>query len=384
MKKVLSWLWKHKIITLIVIIIIAGGGYYGYKKTSQTQESENQIKTATAEKGNINITVTGSGQVSAKNQVDLQPQVAGDGLDVIEIKVKNDQEVTEGQVIAVLDSTASQQQIESAKLQLRSAQLKMKQVEKENDTKTYDDKLIRQLQETAVAQQQISLNNAYEDLEDYTIKAPFDGIVTGLSVEAGGSISRDEILASVITKEVQATVTLNEVDAAKVEKGDKVALTFDALDEITTTGEVSKVDTIGEVDQGVVSYEVEIDFESPSEYLKPGMSVNAEIEIESKENILMVPSTAVQFRQNKSIVMVVDDDLDNNTEGQSQKLSFKPVDVETGISDDIYTEITSGLDEGDVIIASQIQRLGSSSSSSSSNSSSSSLIPTMGGGRPPQ
>ncbi|MDZ7611213.1 MAG: efflux RND transporter periplasmic adaptor subunit [Candidatus Moranbacteria bacterium] len=355
MKKIITLARSHKIASFVVITAIIAGGYFAYQKNNSGEDAVDYT-TAVVEKGMLNSSVFGTGQVQAKNQVNLKPQAAGDGLDVIEVKVENDQKVSDGQVIAVLDSGQAQEKIQSAQLQLNSAELKMKQALEQYDTKTYDDKLARQLQENTVKQQQIELNNAYKDLEDYKIKAPFDGVATNLSIETGDSISRDEVLASVITEELQASISLNEVDAAKVKTGDRAVLTFDALEEVETTGEVSKVDTIGKVDQGVVSYEAEINFKNPSKYLKPGMSVTANVITESKQDVVLVPNSAVKSQQDAYYVQVMEKPEEKTAASDEAGNNLRSQQVEIGLSNDKVTEITSGLKEGDIVVTGTISQ----------------------------
>ncbi len=296
---------NNKVISVIVILIIVGGFYLGFKRSETTTNSSNNIKTSIAERGSIKLSVTGSGQVSAVGQVDLRPQIAGDGLDVLSVNVKNNQEVKKGDLIAVLDPKDAQDAIRDAELNLRSSEIKLKQIKKSYDSKTEDDKWARQLQEIAVQENRNRLADAKENLQDYYIRAPFDGIVTGLSVEAGDSISRDETLASIITKDMNASISLNEVDAIKVKTGDKAILSFDALDDVSLEGTVQKVDTIGTVDQGVVYYNAEISIDEKNDLLKPGMSVTAEIIIDSKQNVITVPISAVQNDGEGDYVQIV-------------------------------------------------------------------------------
>ncbi|NTV55449.1 MAG: efflux RND transporter periplasmic adaptor subunit, partial [Candidatus Moranbacteria bacterium] len=243
------------------------------------------------------------------------------------------------------------------------------------DKETKDDKLNRQSQEIAVAQARNKLADAREELEDYNIRAPFDGVVTSLSVSAGDSVSRDDAVASVISKELYAKISLNEVDAAGVKTGDAVTLTFDAIDGKTVEGAVSKIDTIGTVSQNVVTYNAELTFDSRSvEDLKPGMSVDAEIVTEEKTGAVTVPIAAVKTdRSGASFVVVRSDDG-----------SDRRVTVETGLSTDTSVEITKGILEGqEVVIRTEM----SSASASSSEKQSGSVMMMggtgMGGGRPP-
>jgi len=400
----MTWIKKHKLIVGIIILIIAGASYYFFfYKNSDDNSAKLTTKTEEVIQSDIEVLVTGSGQVEADSQVDLKPVAAGDAIEVMAVYVENDQEVKKDQVIALLDSEDAQKSIRDAEISLRSAQIQLKQTEKQNDTKTEEDKWTRQLQEISVQQRTNSLADAREKLQDYYIKAPFDGIVTDLAVEAGDTISQSDVLASVITKELVASVTLNEVDAAQVKVGNKVALAFDALPDIEASGTVSKVDTIGEVVSGVVSYGVEITFESPSVYLKPGMSVNAEIQIAKSGKALVISSSAIKTdNQGNKFVLVIsgnDSDSQSDSSGESSKNSlevnmnlgnssatnnaslnqYKRVAIETGLSNDTQTEILSGLLEGDVILLSSSTSSTASSSTSSSSPSSSGLL-NMGGG----
>ncbi len=388
-RKIFGFIWKHKIVSLIVVGLIVGGVYYWNSKNSTSDETATTYKTQTVEKGDIAVSVTGSGQVNPKSQVDLKPVVAGDAIEVMAVYVKNDQEVKKDQIIALLDSEDAEKSIRDAEINLRSAQIQMKQTENQYTTETIEDKWVRQLQEISLQQRANSLADAKEKLQDYYIKAPFDGVVTDLSVEAGDSISQSDVLASVITQEMVANITLNEVDAAMVKEGNDVELTFDALSDVTMQGKVSKVETIGTVESGVVSYQVEIAFESTSEYLKPGMSVDAEIMIQHKEDVVVVPSSAIKTVNGENYILVQDTSGSvqggSSTQTTMDQFQMQRKKVELGISNDTSVEIVSGLNEGDVIVVSSTGTgsgtgSGSGSQKNSSSSSSSSILPTMGSG----
>ena len=339
-KDIITGIKKHKILMIIGILIIGFTFYFGYNRNEIDENEDEQIETATVRKGNIELVVTGSGQINAVSQIDLRPQIAGDGLDITQVVVKNDQEVKENDLIAVLDTTEPQKDVRDAELGLRSAEINLKQTEDQYPKETEKHKHQRQLKEISVSQAVNRLAEARESLSDYSIRAPFDGIVTGLSVEVGDSIARDEILASIITREMNAAISLNEVDAIKVDVDNKVDLEFDAIEGLEINGTVSKIDTIGTVDQGVVYYNAEISFDSTSiQKIKPGMSVNAEILVQSKKDILLVSNVAVKSDEEGDYVEVI------NQEGQITQKS-----VETGISDDINTEIIQGIKEKDIVV----------------------------------
>lgn len=335
MNTLFTWMRRHVVLSIGALLLIAFGGYYFFFRESATMPAAVETKQVQATRGNLKLTVSGSGQIEANSQVDLKSVRAGDGVDIVSVPVKNDQEVKKGQVIAVLDSGDVARNVEQARLSLASAEIRLKQTEDTNDTETDDDRRTRQLQEIAVTQSRISLADAQETLSDYTIRAPFDGIVTGLSIEAGDSLSNTTVLASVITKEMKVSISLNEVDAAKVKVGDNATLSFNALPDVTLSGKVSKLDTIGTANSGVISYGAEITLDEQQVSLKPGMSATAEITVEEKNNVVLVPTSALSYQGDKAYV----------TLGNGQKK-----EVTTGMTDNASTEIVNGLSDKESVI----------------------------------
>lgn len=206
-------------------------------------------------------------------------------------------------------------------------------------------------QQLVIQERQNALNDAKADLADYIVRAPFDLVVAEVSARLGDNISSGNALATVITEKMIATISLNEVDISKVKVGNKVTLTFDAIENLTMAGEVSEVDLIGEATQGVVNYNVKITFEPQDERIKSGMSVSAAIITESKTDVLMVSSSALKNEGETYYVEV----LENAGEGNgslgviSETLPVEK-NVEIGISNDTSTEIISGLEEGAAVV----------------------------------
>ncbi|MFZ1719906.1 MAG: efflux RND transporter periplasmic adaptor subunit [Candidatus Moraniibacteriota bacterium] len=345
-----STLRKHSV-KILIILALVGGGYY-YSQKTKAPAIQTQVKTDTVKRGNIVVSVTGSGQIAAKSQVNLKPVVAGDAIEVKQVAVKNDQEVKKGQLIAVLDTTDAVKTVRDAELALQSAKIKQEQTKISNNNDSSADALARKLQKISVSQQAVKLADAKEKLLDYSVRAPFDGVVTGLSVNAGDSVSRDTTLASVITKEMIAKISLNEVDAARVHTGDTSILTVDALSGQSITGTVSKIDTIGTVTQGVVYYNAEISFSNTPELLRPGMSVSAGITVAEKKGVLIVPNSAIKKTDTgESFVQTQRKGtgrVPQTTVGNTLNLEQKT--IETGIGNDTQTEVTSGLSEGESIV----------------------------------
>jgi membrane fusion protein, macrolide-specific efflux system len=133
---------------------------------------------------------------------------------------------------------------------------------------------------------------------------------------------------------------VNEVDIPKIKSGQKATVTLDAFPDKTFVGTVANVDTIGTTSSGVVTYNVYITLVAPPSDIQPGMSASVSIETDRKDDVLKVPTTAIQNSNGTSSVRVL-----NN--GQ-----INQVEVQTGISSDSETEIDSGLSEGDMVVTS--------------------------------
>ncbi len=359
--QIFKGMMAKKPIIIIAIIIIIGGGYYWYSQ-SKSATGVVQYKTAMAEKGTLLVSVTGTGQIEAQSQVDLKPVVAGDAIDVVSVYVKNDQAVKKGSMIALLDTEDAQKAIRNAQLDLESAKNRYSQI-KDTDTSDSHDK---KAQKITIEQKENSLADAKEKLNDYSIRAPFDGIVTALSVEAGDSVSRSDVIASVITKNIVAKISLNEVDAVGVKVGDKSTLKIDALSEVNFTGKVSKIDTIGTVSQGVTSYGAEIELDNQNEMLKPGMNVSASIAVESKADTLLIPSGAVKNQNGESYVEVL----------KNENATPEKVTVEVGLTSSTQAEIVSGLNVGDKVVTQTIDATAKTTTTTSGGM----RLPGMGGG----
>jgi len=217
-------------------------------------------------------------------------------------------------------------------------------------------------QEIKVAQAEYTLNEDKKKLADYSIYAPFDGVITNLDVRKGDSVSSGTALATIITKQKIAEISLNEVDAANVKVGQKTTLTFDALEDVSITGKVLSVDALGEVSQGVVSYGVKISFDTQDERIKPGMSVTADIITDVKQDVLTLPNGAIKSQGDLGYVEFVEvsDDMKQellaSVSGVSLSSPPKQQSIGIGLSNDLSTEIISGLKEGDIVVVSTVSQ----------------------------
>ncbi|MBU6447959.1 HlyD family efflux transporter periplasmic adaptor subunit, partial [Patescibacteria group bacterium] len=174
---------------------------------------------------------------------------------------------------------------------------------------------------------QAALINAQNAYDNTIVKSPFDGILANLDVQVGDSTTSGEVVATVITNQTVANITLNEVDVSKIKVGDLVNLTFPAISDLSLTGKVAQIDTIGTVTQNVVNFNVKILLDTQNNQVKPGMSVSADIITAVDQDVLMVPSSAVKSGANGgSYVQTL-------VNGQPQQVS-----VQVGISNDTDTE----------------------------------------------
>lgn len=212
-------------------------------------------------------------------------------------------------------------------------------------------------QKITIEQKKSALADARAALADYYIRAPFDGMLATFTVEKGDMLSANSSIGTLITKNQIATISLNEVDIAKVSVGQKATLAFDAIEDLTITGKVVEVDAVGTTNSGVVSYGVTVAFDVQDERVKPGMTVTVNIILSSKSDVLLVNTSAIKAINGESYVQVM-------ASGTPEKRV-----VTTGDSNDTQTEITSGLDEGETIITQTITTGGTSSSGSSSSGS---------------
>ena len=194
-----------------------------------------------------------------------------------------------------------------------------------------------QTQQLAVTQAQNALSDAKENLNNDYVRAPFGGIVTNITARVGQPASGT--LAVLVSDAQLAQATLNEVDVVNVKVGQQATITFDALPDMTLTGKVSEVDTIGTVSQGVVSYNVQVALDVSNAQVRPGMSDTVAIITNVKQDTLLVPNAAITTKGNATYVQVLGAD---GTPAQ--------VEVTTGLANDTQTEILSGIKEGDKIV----------------------------------
>lgn len=239
---------------------------------------------------------------------------------------------------------------------------------------------------SAMVTAQNKLTDAQEALNDYSVKAPFDGVIASLPVQSGDQASQSTVVATLLTRAKVAKISLNEVDVAKIKVGQKATLTFDAVPDLTIAGVVSEVDLIGTASQGVVNYGVKIVFDTQDERIKTGMSVSAAIVTDFKSDVLLVPNSAVKQGTDGSTAQVLNGiklDATSGSQGTASNTLPDTRTIQVGLANDTQTEITDGLKEGDQVVTRTISGTATATTGATSARTGSQgarvAIPGMGG-----
>jgi len=193
-----------------------------------------------------------------------------------------------------------------------------------------------------ISQADIALRLAQNQLNDSKLYAPIKGVVTFIHGKVGENIALTETslkpFVSLQADNLIVEANVPETDVVKLEPGDQVEMTIDAFDFTEKLyGDVIYIDRAETIIQGVVYYEIKTAFDIDDERLKSGMTANLEIVTDKKEDVLIIPSRAVKFEDSLRYVEVLNG-------------GPKKIQIETGLESDQFTEVTSGLKQGDKII----------------------------------
>ena len=196
---------------------------------------------------------------------------------------------------------------------------------------------------------EISMQNQQDNMSNYTITSPISGTIIEKDAKQGDALTSGSTLCVIYDLSyLEMTLSIDELDISTVEVGQAVQITADAVEGKTFTGTVTKVSVAGTTSGGITSYPVTVRIDEADELL-PGMNVDAEIVLEEAADTLAIPSSAVtRGSGNTSLVLVTQDSPSAaNAVEQEAPEGYAYVQVETGISDDSYVQILSGLQEGD-------------------------------------
>ena len=186
---------------------------------------------------------------------------------------------------------------------------------------------------------------AQKQLDEATITAPFNGVVASIDVDEGDVIPSPTMAPKIIIHLVELIimelkVEVDEIDIPGVKLSQRAIIEVDALPALQLEGKVTSISPLGKEESGVVVYEVKISFAVPEgSGIRAGMSTEADIVINERNNVLLVPDRAIkQDSEGNSVVEVM----------VGKEVQERPVVI--GISDGFDTEIVSGLNEGEVVV----------------------------------
>ncbi len=195
------------------------------------------------------------------------------------------------------------------------------------------------IQEAAVAQAEQQLKQARLNLEHATLTAPFAGVITNVNIVPGSSANG--IAMTLVDRDpLRVELRLSENDVVQAAVDQKVKLSIDSIPDWNAEGLVTYISPISSVSNGVVTYQVRVDLPDTDPRVKVGMTSNVDIIVAEKDNVLLVPNSALLPQGSGRVVQVID------AQGTVQDIP-----VEIGISDGVSTEIIGGVSEGQQILA---------------------------------
>ncbi len=279
--------------------------------------------------GEVNGMISpGSGILKSADSEQVNAEVAGE---VTGVYVKNGDYVNKGDILFTLSSDSVSNSVTNSNLQYKNSAL--------------------------------SLQESYDSLDDYSLTSPITGTVITKNAKAGDTIDRNSSTQTLMVvadvSKLKFVLSIDELDISKVEAGQTVKVTCDALEGEEYIGKITNVSVEGTSTNGVTVYEAEVVVEEPGN-LRPSMNIDATVVFNSSANTLMVPSGDIKTVMGKSYVYIKDEDgkadkKDDEPNGAGKDAApeapegYKAVEVETGLSNDEYTEILNGLTEGDEI-----------------------------------
>ncbi len=365
---------KKVLVFSAVIIILAIAAYFFFFFNN----NEPQFRTEKVVKGDIVMAVTATGTVNPVTTVLVGTQVSGT---IKEIYVDYNSPVQKGQLIARIDPTPFEAQVEQAKANLLSAQanlvkatatridanrtmLRNKELfakdliaRSDLDTAETNDDTAVALESAAksqIAQTKAALKLVDTNLQYTRIISPVDGVVISRNVDVGQTVAASFqtptlfTIAQDLTK-MQIDTSVDESDIGNIKVGQDVEFIVDAYPDSTFKGRVWQVRNAPITVQNVVTYDVVIKVDNPELKLKPGMTANVSIIISTKKDVLKIPNAVLRFRLSEKGAQT------SEKKGPGvwilEKGKPRRVHVTAGISDGSFTELLSGdIREGQELI----------------------------------
>ena len=376
---------KKRFFILLGLAVAAGAAYYFFSSNSK---QEITYLTESVTRGNVEKTVVASGSVESVNEVDVGAQASGK---ITKLYVKLGQEIKKGEMIADIDSTTQINTLNTKKAALVSyqAQLKAKKtaydvalssynrlsklytqkatsLDSVNTAKSTLDNAKAEMEaiEANTKQAEIEVNTAETNVGYTKITAPMDGTVISVPVSEGQTVNANQTTPTIVTiadlSKMKIKPEISEGDITKVKAGQEVSFTIlsdsqtvyhsviDSVDPANTTtsdssSTSSSTSSSSSSTTSAIYYYANVLIDNPDRTLRIGMTTENNIKIANAKDVLLVSNMAIQKRDGKSFVNVLND-----------KNQPEPREVETGVQNDFKTEIKSGLNEGEKVIVSQV------------------------------
>ena len=379
-----KWIW------LALILALGAGAYFYFRHGGSDALAFNTVAVT---RGELTATVTATGTLNPVVNVTVGSQVSGR---ISKLYVDYNSPVTKGEVLAEIDPSTYQAAVEQAAADLANARanLELQQVEYNRSSELFTNKLISGSDyDTALATlheaeamvkiKQASLSNSQVNLDYCKIVSPVDGVVISRAVELGQTVASSFNtptifqIANDLTK-MQIDSNVAEADVGGIVEGQSVDFTVDAYPTRTFHGSVVQVRNSPITVNNVVTYDTVISVTNADYKLKPGMTANVSVITAQRDDAVKIPNVALRFRPPDNAILltnavVVGPPPTNQVAGaqhgpegkakgnrnlhtvyllvadeQGQKL--RPVQIKTGITDGISTEVTDGLTEGDKVV----------------------------------
>jgi len=361
---------------LILLAVIAGVALITIARSRLGSDQDTKVQVHTVEPRSIRSSILASGALAHGQQALLTSELVGK---VTAINVQEGDLVKRGQLVLQIDDEAYAADVEQKQAQVRSQEIAIEraaaaevQAERKlgRNRAIYDKRLVsadfieeQKLSydlnriDLKLARSQLDLSReelrkSRNGLDKTRILSPLDGVVIAVDIKVGetaipsvASIAGSELMTIADPASIYAKVYVDEADIANLKIGDKAEVVATSYPDRSVAGKVEHISTSARVAPGRqgLSFAVKISFDTPdASVLRPGVSCRAEIFVNSRDNVIAVPVKAVIAKEEQNTtkhhVFVLRD-------GTAQR-----VEVKTGISDDDYLEISSGLNAGDKVI----------------------------------
>jgi len=310
---------------VLLVLLLAGAAFAWWWQQRGDGSAEGGYRTATVERGQVRVAISATGTLAAISTVDVGSQISGQ---VTEVLVDFNDRVAAGQVIARIDPSTYQAQIAqgnagiaSARAGLATAEAALRNAEADYARKAElggqqlvargDVDLARAARDQAraqvaaaraqVTQQQASTTTTRLNLQRTVIRSPVDGVVLTRSVEPGQTVAAS-LQAPVLFQiaedlaRMEIVLAIDEADIGQVRAGQEVAFTVDAFPERRFRGRVQQVRLSATNTSNVITYPVVVTVDNRDGVLLPGLTVNAEIEVSRRDDVLKVPNAALRYK----------------------------------------------------------------------------------------